>query len=148
MTKAQQLRDLVGSETSRRAFARSVMVGGIGAGVAAAFGGATTAQAQSLTDVDILNFALNLEYLEAEFYTVATTGQRIADAGVGVSGMGRAGETVGGSRVAMNDRVMTVAMQIALDEWPRPRSTWPPSTSASTTSTSSSPWRVPSKIWA
>ena len=116
MTKAQQLRDLVGSETSRRAFARSVMVGGIGAGVAAAFGGATTAQAQSLTDVDILNFALNLEYLEAEFYTVATTGQRIADAGVGVSGMGRAGETVGGSRVAMNDRVMTVAMQIALDE--------------------------------
>jgi Ferritin-like domain len=45
------------------------------------------AMGQSLTnDIDILNFALNLEFLEAQFYTLATTGKTLDQAGIPTTG--------------------------------------------------------------
>lgn len=116
MSKHEQLKSLVESGVSRRNFARTAIMGGVAVGGAIWLSEEQELRAQSLTDVDILNFALNLEYLEAEFYTVGTTGRRIADIGIGITGPGQAGETVGGSRVSMNDRQATIAAQIALDE--------------------------------
>src|SRR5262249_23282290 len=43
------------------------------------------------TDTQILNFALNLEYLEAEYYSYATTGAGIQAQGVSVTGVGTPG---------------------------------------------------------
>lgn len=51
-------------------------------------------------DTDILNFALNLEYLEAEFYTYATTGHGIDTAGIAITGVGTQGATTGGAQVS------------------------------------------------
>ena len=58
-----------------------------------AFGGAKAANAAALTDADVLNFALNLEYLEANFYTLATQGKTIDQVGIGIG----AGTTAAGT---------------------------------------------------
>ncbi len=62
---------------------RMVMMGGAAlAGLV--FSNADSLEAQtSLGDTDYLNFALNLEYLEAQFYTLATAGVTIETLGFG-----------------------------------------------------------------
>ncbi|HEY3781666.1 MAG TPA: ferritin-like domain-containing protein [Fimbriimonadaceae bacterium] len=74
-------------------------------------GGATA------TDVAVLQFALNLEYLEAEFYTYATSGQGISTFGIQTSGIGTAGATTGGVQTTFTDpRIKALANEIAADE--------------------------------
>lgn len=114
--KSEALTDLVKNPLSRREFARRTIAGSLAATGVLATGGATEVFAQGITDASILNFALNLEYLEAEFYTVVTTGQRIADLGIEVTGRGRAGATTGGARVSLDDNVRIVAEHVTLDE--------------------------------
>ena len=85
------------SLSQRRSFVKQM--GMASAGLAAFLATAESARAADITDVDILQFALNLEYLEAEFYTVARLGKTIDQMGVGINGSGSTGATTGGKKV-------------------------------------------------
>lgn len=116
--------EVVGASPNRRKFIKT-----IGAATAAVttFGlvDVKTADAQTSTEIEVLQFALNLEYLEAEFYTYAQYGVGIENFGIGVSGLANSpnpttgGTTTGGSMVTLsNSLVFTpqIAAQIGTDE--------------------------------
>jgi hypothetical protein len=78
-----------------------------------------------ISEQDVLNFALNLEYLEAEFYTYATTGKSITTFGIGTKGRANGanpadgGTTVGGKKVTFSSSdslTRDMAVQIGADE--------------------------------
>ncbi len=110
--------------TSRRQALRCLGLGA--AGFTAAGLLAPTARAQEITasqgpsDIEILQFALNLEYLEAEYYTYATTGFGIEQKGVDVFGKGNPGPVIikANPRVPFGDRdqIKDYALEIARDE--------------------------------
>ncbi len=101
---------------SRRNFFQNFGLVASAAGAAHVAMTAGPASAQTTpSDPDILNFALNLEYLEAQFYVFAATG-----AGLPASmldGSGTQGAATGGRQVTFTDPVVAqYAREIAADE--------------------------------
>ena len=116
---SEELEQLSQTGSNRRNFVRNLGLASAAAGVASVVDPSLANAQSGPSDFDILNFALNLEYLEAEFYTMATQGVTITSLGVGVSGSGNAGQTTGGNQVAfdtMDSTVMKYAQELAVNE--------------------------------
>jgi hypothetical protein len=118
----QLVRDMITrsseNETDRRLFLKSAGALGLGAvGVAAlpSLGGGSAFATEGPSDGAILNFALNLEYLEAEFYSNAVHGHGLADNLT--HGTGTRGGVSGGKKVPFKTRrIHEYATEIAGDE--------------------------------
>ncbi len=108
---------------NRRAFATSLAAAGTLAtagalgcsesGTVPAISGSSSSGTTTPSVVNVLNFALNLEYFEANFYTFVTTGGGLQS---GAQGM-NPGTVTGGAKVTfVNPIVASVANQLATDE--------------------------------
>ncbi len=105
------------TNVDRRDMLRGGSVGALAAFAATAglLSSATPANAQGVTDNDILNFALNLEYLEAEYYLRAVTGQGLAASDR--TGIGTPGAVTGGRQLKFESQAFQhYALEIAQDE--------------------------------
>ena len=107
---------VVNLEAGRRAFLKAAGMGTALTALSAVTAGEAEAQTAAADyDVAILNFALNLEYLEAAFYQQAAYGVNLpADA---MTGIGQVGSITGGRKVNFtNPVVANYAAEIANDE--------------------------------
>lgn len=122
MAKENIIQDVIAASSNRRS-----MIKKLGIASAAVAAGATvgseklSAQSGTPTPTEVVQFALNLEYLEAEFYSVATTGKTLEQRNYNFTGnIGTYGPTTTayGAVNFSNSLVYTgqVAQYIAIDE--------------------------------
>ncbi|MDH7975020.1 ferritin-like domain-containing protein [Sphingomonas sp. AR_OL41] len=116
----QQFIDVLDRRVERRNERRDFFRGAlkaaafVGAGSGFLYADATAAQTAP-TDADVLNFALNLEYLEAQFYNVAVFGTGLP--ANQQTGTGTQGSATGGRKVTFTDPLVAqYAKEIAQDE--------------------------------
>jgi len=117
-----KLKKLLEAAPSRRSFlagigaasAGAVIVGCGSNSVVTTTATPTTTAAPAITDADVLNFALNLEYLEAEFYLRAATGAGIPSQYTGTN----PGTVTGGTQVSFTGQpvLQAYANEIAQEE--------------------------------
>ena len=112
------------NEADRRRFLRSASAAGLGVVGAGLLAGMPSAgasekashEANSISDSAVLNFALNLEYLEAEFYSYAVYGHGLPTGMTG--GSGHWGGVQGGHAVPFKtSSIRQFGTEIARDEY-------------------------------
>ena len=107
--------------SERRDFFKAALTGVAAVAGAGGFFYSNVASAQTVTDADVLNFALNLEYLEAQFYLYAARGTGLAaNQQTGTGTQGGLAAPVGSlpaRKVVFTDPVVSAyAQEIAADE--------------------------------